>query len=150
MIETVDSEPPKTVSEPIDFLRWEDDGGATFEAFEEDNPIPQVAETNTPKPMGVEKNDLLSVELNNNHSEGDKQVNPFVFFLASNTGRMVRIIGGLALVVLGRFGLSGTTSLVVMFIGVVPLLAGTFDFCVFAPLFGAPLSGSKIRASKTT
>jgi hypothetical protein len=30
----------------------------------------------------------------------------------------------------------------------VPLLAGLFDFCVFAPLFGAPLSGPKIRAGK--
>jgi len=77
-------------------------------------------------------------------------MNPVVVFLASNTGRIVRIIGGLALVVLGRFGLSGTASLVVMFIGVVPLLAGTFDFCVFAPLFGAPLSGPKIRVGKTT
>jgi hypothetical protein len=30
----------------------------------------------------------------------------------------------------------------------VPLAAGLFDFCVFAPLFGAPLSGPKIRAGK--
>jgi hypothetical protein len=73
---------------------------------------------------------------------------PFVFFLASNTGRLVRIVGGLALVIWGRFGLSGTNALIVMLIGVVPLLAGTFDFCVLAPFFGAPLSGSKIRAGK--
>jgi hypothetical protein len=89
----------------------------------------------------------LYVELNNDHSKGDKQVNPFVFFLASNTGRIVRILGGLALVVWGRFGLSGTAALVVMLIGAVPLLAGTFDICVFAPFFGAPLSGPKIRAN---
>jgi len=82
--------------------------------------------------------------------KGDKEVNPFVFFLASNTGRIVRIVGGLALVVLGRFGLSGMNALVVILIGAVPLLAGAFDICVFAPLFGAPLSGPKIRASKTT
>lgn len=74
-------------------------------------------------------------------------MNPFVFFLASNTGRIVRIMGGLALVVWGRFGLSGTTALVVMLIAAVPLLAGTFDICVFAPFFGAPLSGPKIRAN---
>ena len=77
-------------------------------------------------------------------------MNPFVFFLASNTGRIVRIIGGFALVVLGRFGFSGMNALVVILIGAVPLLAGAFDICVFAPLFGAPLSGPKIRASKTT
>jgi hypothetical protein len=73
-------------------------------------------------------------------------MNPFVSFMASSTGRIVRIVAGLALLLWGRFGLSGMTALVVALIGVVPLFAGTFDFCVFAPLFGAPLSGSKIRA----
>jgi len=38
--------------------------------------------------------------------------------------------------------------LIVAVIGAVPLLAGLFDFCVFAPLFGAPLSGPAIRAAK--
>jgi len=45
-------------------------------------------------------------------------------------------------------GLSGAAAVVVTVIGLIPLLAGLFDFCVFAPLFGAPLSGPKIRASK--
>jgi len=36
----------------------------------------------------------------------------------------------------------------VTIIGLVPLAAGIFDFCVFAPLFGAPLSGARIRAGK--
>jgi hypothetical protein len=31
-------------------------------------------------------------------------------------------------------------------IGLVPLLAGTFDVCVFSALFGGPLAGSEIRA----
>jgi len=147
MTKTIDSEPPKIVSELTPIQRWEDDGGAVSEGG---NPISRLAETNTSRSMGVEKNDLLPVELNNDLSKGDEQVNPFVFFLASNTGRIVRIMGGLALVVLGRFGLSGTTALIVMLIGIVPLLAGTLDICVFAPLFGAPMSGPKIRASKTT
>ena len=147
MIEIVDSEPPKTVSEFTHIQRWEDDGGAVSVG---NDPISNVAETSTPHSMGVEVNDLSYVELNNNHFKGDKQVNAFVFFLASETGRIVRIVGGLALVVLGRFGLSGMNALVVILIGMVPLLAGTFDFCVFAPLFGAPLSGPEIRASKKT
>ena len=147
MIEKVDFEPPKTAPEFTQIQRWEDDGGAVSK---EGHPVSNVAGTSTSLSIGVEKDDLLSVELNNDHSKGDKQVNPFVFFLASNTGRIVRIMGGLALVVLGRFGLDGMTALVVMLIGIVPLLAGTFDFCVFAPLFGAPLSGPKIRAGKTT
>jgi hypothetical protein len=48
----------------------------------------------------------------------------------------------------GMLGLGGTTGLVVAIICAVPLLAGLFDFCLFAPLFGAPLSGPKIRAAK--
>jgi hypothetical protein len=31
-------------------------------------------------------------------------------------------------------------------IGLVPLLAGTFDTCVFSKLFGGPFSGAAIRA----
>lgn len=68
--------------------------------------------------------------------------------MASKTGRIVRIVAGLVLVIWGWFGLSGTTGTIVVLIGLVPLVAGLFDFCVFAPLFGAPLSGSKIRAGK--
>jgi hypothetical protein len=75
-------------------------------------------------------------------------MNPFVSFMASATGRVVRVVAGLALIAWGWFGLTGTTSIIVMVIGLVPLIAGLFDFCVFAPLFGAPLSGPKIRAGK--
>jgi hypothetical protein len=75
-------------------------------------------------------------------------MNPLVSFLASTTGRVVRILAGIALVVWGWYGLGGATGLVVTVIGLIPLVAGVFDFCVFAPLFGAPLSGPKIRAGK--
>lgn len=73
-------------------------------------------------------------------------MNPFVKFMASTTGRWVRVIAGIVLVAWGILGLSGVTGTVVAIIGAVPLLAGLFDFCVFAPLFGNPLSGKKIRA----
>jgi len=75
-------------------------------------------------------------------------MNPFISFLASSTGRIVRIVAGIILVAWGWFGLAGTIGAIMAFIGFVPLLAGIFDFCVFAPLFGAPLSGPKIRAGK--
>ena len=75
-------------------------------------------------------------------------MNPFVSFMASTAGRIVRIVAGVALVAWGWFGLGGTTGIIVAVIGLVPLLAGVFDFCVFAPLFGNPLSGAKIRAGK--
>jgi len=75
-------------------------------------------------------------------------MNPFVSFMASATGRIVRVVAGLVLVAWGWFGLGGATGMIVAVIGLVPLAAGLFDFCVFAPLFGAPLSGPKIRAGK--
>ncbi len=75
-------------------------------------------------------------------------MNPFISFLASSTGRLVRVLAGIALVVWGWLGIGGAAGLVIAIVGLVPLLAGLFDFCVFAPLFGAPLSGPKIRAGK--
>ncbi len=75
-------------------------------------------------------------------------MNPFVKFMASTTGRIVRIVAGLALIAWGLMGLGGATGVIVAVIGAVPLLAGVFDFCVFAPLFGNPLSGTKIRSGK--
>jgi hypothetical protein len=75
-------------------------------------------------------------------------MNPVISFLASGTGRIVRVVAGVILVAWGWFGLAGATGMIVALIGLVPLFAGIFDFCVFAPLFGAPLSGPKIRASK--
>jgi Protein of unknown function (DUF2892) len=73
-------------------------------------------------------------------------MNPFVKFMASTTGRIVRVVAGLGLIAWGLLGLGGSTGLIVALVGLVPLAAGVFDFCVFAPLFGSPLSGPKIRA----
>jgi hypothetical protein len=75
-------------------------------------------------------------------------MNPVIRFLASGTGRIVRIVAGLALIVVGLFVSNNATGIVIMVVGLVPLLAGIFDFCVFAPLFGAPFSGPKIRAGR--
>jgi hypothetical protein len=75
-------------------------------------------------------------------------MNPFVMFMASTTGRIVRIVAGITLITWGQLGLGGTTGTIVIFVGVLPLLSGMFDFCVFAPLFGFPLSGPKIRTRK--
>jgi hypothetical protein len=72
-------------------------------------------------------------------------MNPFCTFMASVWGRWVRIIAGIALIAVG-FALGGVFGVVIGLIGVVPLAAGLFDFCVFAPLFGCPMSGPKIRA----
>ncbi|MHB0915571.1 MAG: YgaP family membrane protein [Thermoleophilia bacterium] len=73
-------------------------------------------------------------------------MNPFCTFMASGAGRMVRIVAGVILIALGLLWLGGTAGIIVAVVGAVPLLAGLLDFCVFAPLFGCPLSGPRIRA----
>ena len=75
-------------------------------------------------------------------------MNPFVSFMASTAGRITRIAAGIALILWGVMGLQGTAGIVLAVVGVVPLVAGLFDFCVFAPLFGNPMSGPRIRAGK--
>ena len=75
-------------------------------------------------------------------------MNPFVKFMASPAGRIVRIVAGIVLIALGLLVIHGVGGIIVAVVGLVPLVAGLFDFCVFAPLFGAPLSGPKIRAGK--
>ena len=75
-------------------------------------------------------------------------MNPLIGFLASGSGRLTRIVAGLVLIVWGLYGLHGAGGLIVAVVGAVPFVAGSFDFCVFAPLFGQPLSGQKIRAAR--
>ncbi|MGO8949422.1 MAG: YgaP-like transmembrane domain, partial [Ktedonobacterales bacterium] len=67
--------------------------------------------------------------------------------------RIVRVVAGLALIGGGLALVFSATNVVLgvvlAVVGLVPLLAGALDFCVFAPLFGAPLSGIKVRALGT-
>lgn len=66
-------------------------------------------------------------------------------FLASPLGRVVRIVAGLALILIGLFVIEGPLTWAFEMVGLVPLLAGVFDFCVFAPLFGLPFVGTRLR-----
>jgi hypothetical protein len=69
--------------------------------------------------------------------------------MASSAGRITRIVAGLVLIALGFFVVDNTVvGVILIVVGLVPLLAGIFDVCVFAPLFGNPFSGKKIRAGK--
>ncbi len=69
----------------------------------------------------------------------------FAKFMASLTGRVVRIVAGIVLIGLGLGVIHGTGGIILAVVGLVPLIAGVFDFCVFAPLFGGPFLAKDIR-----
>ncbi|HEX9012326.1 MAG TPA: DUF2892 domain-containing protein [Anaerolineaceae bacterium] len=68
--------------------------------------------------------------------------------MVTTTGRVTRIVAGIVLIALGLLVVHGTAGTIVAIVGLLPLAAGMIDFCAFAPLFGAPLSGPKIRSAR--
>jgi hypothetical protein len=70
----------------------------------------------------------------------------FAKFMSSGPGRGLRIVVGLALIVIGLFSVGGTGGVILTVVGAVPLVAGVLDVCLFAPLFGGPLKGAEARA----
>ena len=69
----------------------------------------------------------------------------FSKFMTSMLGRGIRIIAGLALVLVGLLAVHGTVGIILAVVGLVPLLAGIFNVCVFAPLFGGPFNGRDVQ-----
>jgi len=64
-------------------------------------------------------------------------------FLGSQPGRIVRIVAGLAFIAAGV--LAGGWWLALAAVGLLPLAAGVFDFCVLGPLFRLPFVGPRFR-----
>ena len=71
---------------------------------------------------------------------------PIAQFLAGSAGRLVRVAAGVALIAAGLLVIGGTMGAVVAAIGLVPIAAGVFDFCVLGSLMGTGLAGRDIRA----
>lgn len=71
----------------------------------------------------------------------------FSQFMASTAGRVLRIVAGLALVITGLM-MQSTGGYILAVIGLLPLAAGVFDWCIFAPLMHMPFTGKAIRACK--
>ena len=69
----------------------------------------------------------------------------FSKFMASGLGRLLRVIAGLVLFYLGFGIMNNTPGYIIGVIGIIPLVAGVFDFCIMAPLFGMPFMGKAIR-----
>jgi hypothetical protein len=68
----------------------------------------------------------------------------FARFMASTAGRLIRIVAGAALIVVGVFVMGNVLGFVLAVVGLVPLLAGLMNVCVFAPLFGGPFMAKNI------
>jgi hypothetical protein len=65
----------------------------------------------------------------------------FVTFMQSTTGRILRIVVGVALIAIGLLVVQGVWGFVLAVIGLVPLIAGLAGVCLVAPLFGFTLKG---------
>ncbi|MBN1681312.1 MAG: DUF2892 domain-containing protein [Anaerolineae bacterium] len=69
-------------------------------------------------------------------------------FLASRAGRITRIVIGAILVIIGLaigFSTDSLVGWIVTVVGVFPIVAGTFDLCLFAPFFGKSYKGADLR-----
>jgi hypothetical protein len=71
----------------------------------------------------------------------------FVRSLSSPAGRVLRALLGVAMIVLGAVLGGGWYVLAV--VGLLPLAAGVFDFCLIAPLLHRPMASNKLRANPT-
>lgn len=69
-----------------------------------------------------------------------------VGFMASRTGRWLRILAGAGLVV-GGLSTDSPRGAAVALLGLGPLLAGALDLCLLGPLFGHSIRGTDIRQS---
>ena len=71
----------------------------------------------------------------------------FAQFMSSPAGRVLRVVAGAGMIA-GGIAADSDGGTVLAGLGAIPLLAGTFDFCVLSPLFGGPFWGRDIRAAK--
>jgi hypothetical protein len=69
----------------------------------------------------------------------------FFRFIASPLGRLTRVVAGLILIGVGVWFVQGVGRWILIVVGLVPLVAGAFDLCVFAPLFRLPFVGAGLR-----
>jgi hypothetical protein len=69
----------------------------------------------------------------------------FARFMSSTAGRLLRIVAGVALIVIGLAAVHGVGGIILAIVGLVPLLAGLSNVCVFAPLFGGPFFAKDIK-----
>ncbi len=74
-------------------------------------------------------------------------MNSFVALMQSMTGRILRIIVGIALIAIGLLVIQGVWGIVLAVIGLVPLIAGLGGVCLIATLFGFTFKGQQKSAA---
>lgn len=67
----------------------------------------------------------------------------FARFMSEPVGRVLRIALGIAMVAVGLGPVGGVTGTVIAAVGIVPILAGAFNFCLVGPLVGGYFSGPR-------
>jgi hypothetical protein len=67
----------------------------------------------------------------------------FARFMSTPTGRGIRVLVGIALLIWGST-IGSATGIVLAGIGLVAFLAGAFNVCLMAPLLGAPFNGKDV------
>jgi hypothetical protein len=65
--------------------------------------------------------------------------------MSTAAGRLIRILTGILLIFVGLVSVGGTGGVILAIVGLVPLIAGVFNFCLFAPLFGGPFLGKEVH-----
>jgi xanthosine utilization system XapX-like protein len=65
----------------------------------------------------------------------------FVNFMLSIAGRVLRVVAGVVIIWFALHSLQSPWSFVVAAIGLVPIAAGLFNFCLLGPLFSVDLLG---------
>lgn len=73
----------------------------------------------------------------------------FARFMASSAGRILRIVAGLVIIAVGVLLIQGVVGWIIAVIGLVPLAAGVFDFCIFGPVFSGPFWGRQLRQDQS-
>lgn len=66
----------------------------------------------------------------------------FAKFMSEPAGRIIRAVLGLVLIALG-FLIGGATGVLIGIIGLVPLAAAAFNYCLIGPLVGGYFDGRK-------
>jgi Inner membrane protein YgaP-like, transmembrane domain len=65
--------------------------------------------------------------------------------MSSLSGRLLRIVAGIALILIGLLAVHGIVGIILAVVGLVVAAAGLFNFCIFAPLFGGPFWAKDIK-----